>query len=164
MRAPREMWGPPLRRDSFQTPPSISEDKMKFEIKHRWTGNIVFTAEIECDENEEYGVKLGLAIKLAVKNRARLDGASLDDASLVRARLRRAAPPPLRAARGPPAPAAPPPPPPPPGRRQPRRRQPRRRQPRRRQPRPRPPRRRPPRRRPPGPRHPRPRRDRRLPH
>jgi hypothetical protein len=32
---------------------------MKFEIRNRWTGDVQFTAEIECDENASYELKLG---------------------------------------------------------------------------------------------------------
>ena len=65
---------------------------MKFEIKNRWTGAVQFIAEIDCDENTETSVKIGLAVKWGVKNkanliRANLDGASLDGASLDGANL-----------------------------------------------------------------------------
>ena len=36
---------------------------MKFEIKSRLTGNVIFTAEIEADADTSYSVKLGLAVK-----------------------------------------------------------------------------------------------------
>ena len=60
---------------------------MKFDIKNRWSGEVMFSAEISCDENALPGVKLGLAVRAAVKdranlNRANLGGASLDGASL----------------------------------------------------------------------------------
>lgn len=58
---------------------------MKFEIKNRFSGKVVFNYEIECDENEYYGLKLGLAVKIAVSL-----GSNLSDADLRGADLRRA--------------------------------------------------------------------------
>lgn len=55
---------------------------MKFEIKNRWTGSVIFTAEITCGEDASYGVKLGLAV-----NEAILKGADLTDADLRGANL-----------------------------------------------------------------------------
>ena len=60
---------------------------MKFEIKNRWTGDIQFTAEITCDENAAWGIKVGLAIKWARKNNAVLSGADLSGADLRNADL-----------------------------------------------------------------------------
>jgi uncharacterized protein YjbI with pentapeptide repeats len=59
-----------------------------FEIKNRWTDNVQFTAEIECDENASYGLKLGLAVRAAHKSRAVLRRAVLSDADLSGAVLR----------------------------------------------------------------------------
>ncbi|WP_081750632.1 pentapeptide repeat-containing protein [Paracoccus pantotrophus] len=61
---------------------------MQFEIKSRWTGAVIFTAEIEADENTSANIKLGLAVRVAVKARADLRGASLRDANLRGADLR----------------------------------------------------------------------------
>ena len=55
---------------------------MKFDILKRFTGEVVFTAEIECDDDTPQRVKLGLAIKVAVKARANLSGANLSRANL----------------------------------------------------------------------------------
>jgi len=55
---------------------------MKFEIKNRWTSKVQFTAEIDCDESTSNSVKLGMAIKLAVKSGADLSGADLSGADL----------------------------------------------------------------------------------
>ena len=55
---------------------------MKFEIKNRWTSKVQFTAEIDCDESTSISVKLGMAIKLAVKSGADLSGADLSGADL----------------------------------------------------------------------------------
>ena len=55
---------------------------MQFEIKSRWTGAVIFTAEIEADENTSTNIKLGLAVKVAVKARANLRDADLRGANL----------------------------------------------------------------------------------
>ena len=55
---------------------------MKFEVKNRFTGAAQFTAEIECDEAASVSIKMGLAVKWAVKTRAYLAGAYLADANL----------------------------------------------------------------------------------
>ena len=61
---------------------------MKYEIKNRYTGDVQFTAEIDCDEGQERSVKLGLAVKWAVSNGANLRDANLRDANLRYANLR----------------------------------------------------------------------------
>ena len=63
---------------------------MFFDIKNRWSGQVQFSAEIDCDINAETGIKVGLAVKLAVKTGASLVGANLARASLARANLDRA--------------------------------------------------------------------------
>ncbi len=60
---------------------------MKFEIKNTFSGAVIFTAEIDCKEDAEYSVKLGLAVKLAVKEGANLARANLADANLADAYL-----------------------------------------------------------------------------
>lgn len=45
---------------------------MKFEIKNRWAGSVQITAEIGSAENEPAYVRLGRAIKWALKNGADL--------------------------------------------------------------------------------------------
>jgi len=63
---------------------------MKFEVKNRFSGKVQFEAEIECAEDASVSVKLGLAVKRAVKARADLAGAYLADADLAGAYLARA--------------------------------------------------------------------------
>ena len=63
---------------------------MKFDVLNRFTGEVQFTAEIECKDDELPSVKLGLAIEWAYKTRANLDGANLDGAYLDGAYLARA--------------------------------------------------------------------------
>ena len=60
---------------------------MKFEIKNRFTGAVKFTAEIECEEGTSTSIKLGLAVKWAVKAGAYLADANLAGAYLARANL-----------------------------------------------------------------------------
>ena len=55
---------------------------MKFEIRNRWSGEVQFTADIECDETAALSVKIGLAAKWGVKNKADLYGADLRSANL----------------------------------------------------------------------------------
>jgi uncharacterized protein YjbI with pentapeptide repeats len=62
--------------------------KMKIEIKHRWSGEVLFTAELTAEfEAKGHAVQLGAAIKLAVKARANLAGANLAGAYLAGANL-----------------------------------------------------------------------------
>ena len=61
---------------------------MQFEIKSRWSGAVIFTAYIEADESASASIKLGLAVKEAVKARADLSCANLRDADLSCADLR----------------------------------------------------------------------------
>ena len=68
---------------------------MKFDILNRFSGAVQFTAEIECDESAAHSVKIGLAVKWAIKSganlsRANLSGANLSGANLSRANLSRA--------------------------------------------------------------------------
>lgn len=65
---------------------------IKFDVKNRCTGEVQFTAEIECEEGAALSVKLGLAVMWAVEYganlvRASLDGADLDGANLYGADL-----------------------------------------------------------------------------
>lgn len=55
---------------------------MEFEVKNRYTGNVQFIAEIECDEKTSYNVKFGLAVKWGLENNANLSGADLSGADL----------------------------------------------------------------------------------
>ena len=61
---------------------------MKYEIKSRFSGEVQFTAEIECDENAERSIKVGLAVKWAFETDADLMGANLRGADLWGANLR----------------------------------------------------------------------------
>ena len=60
---------------------------MKFEIKSRWTGSVIFTAEIEATDETATSVKLGLTAKVAYKEGANLEGAYLYGANLKGANL-----------------------------------------------------------------------------
>ncbi len=61
-----------------------------YNILNRWTGEVVFSAEIECRADELPGVKLGLAVKVATKSGADLRSADLRSADLRSADLRSA--------------------------------------------------------------------------
>ena len=56
---------------------------MKHEIMNRGTGDVLFTADIEHDEDSPGSVKTGLAVKWAIKNDAGLRDADLRDACLL---------------------------------------------------------------------------------
>jgi hypothetical protein len=60
---------------------------IKFDVTNRFTGAVQFTAEIDCAEGADFRVKLGLAVKWAIKTRANLTGANLARANLARAYL-----------------------------------------------------------------------------
>ena len=70
---------------------------MKFDVLNRYTGEVQFTAEIECDENERESIKLGLAIQWGYKNkkdlrcanmaRAYMAGANMADAYMAGANM-----------------------------------------------------------------------------
>jgi hypothetical protein len=55
---------------------------MKFEVKNRFSGEVQFTAEIECAEDASVSVKLGLAVRWAYKTGAYLRNADLGGAYL----------------------------------------------------------------------------------
>ena len=63
---------------------------IKFSVLNRWSCDVQFTAEIEADDATPTSVKLGLAVKWAVKSRANLYGANLSGANLFGANLSRA--------------------------------------------------------------------------
>lgn len=63
---------------------------LKLDIPNRFSKAVQFTAEINCDDNESNSVKLGLAVKCAIKTRANLSGANLSGANLSGANLARA--------------------------------------------------------------------------
>ena len=58
------------------------EIDMKFEVRKLWSSEIAFIAEIECADDASTSIKLGLAVKWAVKTRANLSGANLSGANL----------------------------------------------------------------------------------
>ena len=58
-----------------------------FNILNRLTGAVVFSAEIECKPDELPSIKLGLAVRVAIKARANLARADLAGAYLARADL-----------------------------------------------------------------------------
>jgi uncharacterized protein YjbI with pentapeptide repeats len=58
-----------------------------FDVKNRFTGNVQFTAEIDCSESGAHSLKMGLAAKWALNNGANLNGANLEGAKLGRAKL-----------------------------------------------------------------------------
>ena len=60
---------------------------MKYDILNRFSGTVIFTAEIDCSDDTLPSIKLGLAVKVAVKARANLTGANLAGAYLTRANL-----------------------------------------------------------------------------
>ena len=61
---------------------------MKFNVTNRWSGAVVFTAEIDAREDTPTSVKLGLAVRWAVQTSANLSGANLRGANLSGANLR----------------------------------------------------------------------------
>ncbi|PZT99928.1 MAG: hypothetical protein DI624_04160 [Brevundimonas sp.] len=60
---------------------------MPFEVRNRWTGEVQFTAQITCAPDATPAVKLGLAVKWGVKEKANLAGANLAGANLAGADL-----------------------------------------------------------------------------
>jgi hypothetical protein len=63
---------------------------MKFDVLDRYTGEVKFTADIECKEDALPSLKLGLAVKWAIKEKATLRSADLRSADLRSADLRSA--------------------------------------------------------------------------
>ena len=60
-----------------------------FQIKNRWSGKAVFECELSAEyENRGFGIKIGFAIKKAIKSDADLSGADLSGAVLRDAVLR----------------------------------------------------------------------------
>ena len=55
---------------------------MKFEIKNRYTGEVKFTAEIDANEDTPIGIKIGLAVKWAVKTKEDLSESNLSGSDL----------------------------------------------------------------------------------
>lgn len=63
---------------------------IKFDVLNRLTGTVQFTAEIDCAEDADHFVKLRLAVRWALKNKAYLREADLSEANLSGADLREA--------------------------------------------------------------------------
>ena len=61
-----------------------------FEILNRWTNEVQVTAQIDCAPDAPVSLKLGLAVRWAVKEKANLRGADLSGADLSGANLREA--------------------------------------------------------------------------
>jgi len=61
--------------------------KIKQDILNRFSGEVIFTAEIECAADELPSIKLGIAVRAAVKARANLADANLAGANLADANL-----------------------------------------------------------------------------
>ena len=60
---------------------------MKFDILNRFTDAVQFTCELDCAADTLPTIKLGMAVKLAVKEHANLSGANLSNANLSNANL-----------------------------------------------------------------------------
>jgi hypothetical protein len=60
---------------------------MEYAVLNRWSGEIQFTAKIECNEDASVSTKLGLAVKWAIANNADLRSADLRSANLTYADL-----------------------------------------------------------------------------
>ena len=63
---------------------------MKFDIKNRFSGSIITSVEIDCDDADGEGYKLGLSVKSALSSGANLSWADLSGADLSGANLSRA--------------------------------------------------------------------------
>ena len=63
---------------------------LKFNVMNRLSGEVQFTAEIDCAEDALPSIKLGLAVKWAIASRANLSRANLYGANLSGADLSRA--------------------------------------------------------------------------
>jgi len=64
-----------------------TKELLKFDVLNRFTSAVQFTAEIDCKPDELPSVKIGLAVKWAIKARANLAGANLAGAYLAGAYL-----------------------------------------------------------------------------
>src|SRR5580698_8980145 len=71
-------------------PPSCdtrSRTMIQYPIKHRFTSDVKFTAEIDCEESASRSLKVGLSVKWAVKNKANLSESNLFRANLSESNL-----------------------------------------------------------------------------
>jgi len=55
---------------------------MKFDVMNRYTGDVQFTAEVDCNEDDSHSIKLGLAVAWGSSNAADLHSANLRSADL----------------------------------------------------------------------------------
>ena len=55
---------------------------IKFDIRNRYSGSVLYTAEIDCDESAPIGVKKGLAVICALDNGTDLSNAELKGTEL----------------------------------------------------------------------------------
>ena len=81
----------PIPNKARQREPPITAregKQMQFEIRNRWSGDVQFTAEIDCAADASPSVMVGLAVKWAVAADANLCGGSLRGADLRGASLR----------------------------------------------------------------------------
>ena len=53
---------------------------MKFDVTNRWSGEVQFTAEIDFPLDASLSLKIGLAVRWAIKEKANLSGADLSGA------------------------------------------------------------------------------------
>ena len=60
---------------------------MKYEIKDRWDGSVIFTTEIDCDANASESVKRGLAARSALNAGANIARANIAGANFALAYL-----------------------------------------------------------------------------
>ncbi len=65
----------------------MTDKLMDQPITNRWTGEVMFTAKIAADETTPLGVRIGLAVKWAIKTDANLADANLAGAILADANL-----------------------------------------------------------------------------
>ena len=63
---------------------------IKYEIRNRFSGDVQFVAEIDCDESTAISIKIGLAVKWGIRACANLSGANLSGANLSSANFYRA--------------------------------------------------------------------------
>ena len=61
---------------------------MNFDVRNRYTGDVQFTADIDCADDAPTSIKLGLAVRWAIKSRAYMHDANLRGANLYGANLR----------------------------------------------------------------------------
>ena len=61
---------------------ATTKDLIKFDVLNRYSGELQFTAEISCAADALPSIKLGLAVRWAVKNKADLRSANLSSANL----------------------------------------------------------------------------------